>query len=92
MWKLVDWILGTSQEVVKKEEKTVLERYSPTLSVNIAQGLELVDEVPEEKFVDPETGKEYKTARSLKAAQTRRKNAAKKGTKTSKKKSKKSKK
>ena len=78
MWKFVDWILGTSQEVVKKEEeKTVLE---------------LVDEVQEEKFVDPETGKEYKTARSLKAAQTRRKNAAKKGTKTSKKKSKKSKK
>ena len=78
MWKFVDWILGTSQEVVKKEEeKTVLE---------------LVDEVPEEKFVDPKTGKEYKTARSLKAAKTRRKNAAKKGTKTSKKKSKKSKK
>ncbi len=45
----------------------------------------VMEDVKKEGFVDPETGKVYKTAGSLKAAQTRRKNKRTKKTKKSKK-------
>ena len=45
----------------------------------------VVESVEKKGFVDPETGKVYKTAGSLKAAQTRRRNKGKKKTKKSKK-------
>ncbi len=41
----------------------------------------VVESVEVKGFVDPETGRVYKTAGSLKAAQTRRRNKAKKKTK-----------
>ena len=45
----------------------------------------VMEAVKKEGFVDPETGKVYKTAGSLKAAQTCRKNKGKKKTKKTKK-------
>ncbi len=75
MGNLWDWLCNLGQQHVESKETKVVE---------------LVEEVPAEKFVDPETGREYKSARSLKSAITRRKN--KSAGKTSKKKTKKSKK
>ena len=75
----IKWLLGTTNEVVKEARET------KTVKV-----VEAVEAVEVENFVDEETGREYKSARSLKSAITRRKNKAA-GT-TSKKKSKKSKK
>lgn len=43
------------------------------------------EKISVKKFVDPETGKVYKTERSLKSAQSRRKNKGNKKTKKAKK-------
>jgi len=68
--KWLKWLLGFGGDekitVVESSEKKTC-KCSPK---NVVKG-----------FVDPETGKVYKTAGSLKAAQTRRKNKAKKKTK-----------
>ena len=100
----IKWLLGTTDEVVKeaKEAKEAKEveaveeaEEAAEEAVEAAEEAEEVDPglgtgIEVEKFVDSETGREYKSARSLKAAITRRKNKA--AGKTSKKKSKKSKK
>lgn len=71
------WLFGGSNERPKEKVKVV---ESATTKVE-----EKMNEVKAEKkaaggFVDPETGKTYKSERALKAAVTRRKNAGKKKT------------
>ena len=70
----IKWLLGTTDEVVKearKEKVVELVEEAPVEKV-----VEVVEEAPVEKFVDEVTGREYKSARSLKSAITRRKNKA----------------
>ncbi len=71
MWKWLEWLLyGSDEGKTTSVSKPVEEKESKG---NV------------KGFVDPETGKVYKTAGSLKAAQTRRRNKGKKKTKKSKK-------
>lgn len=74
MGKLFDWLFGKAEEVEATAEKLV-EKVDTVTEV---------EKAPTEKFVDPETGKSYKTAGALKGAITRRKNKAKKNKKSKK--------
>lgn len=71
MFKWLKWLFGDSDEGKTTPASTPAEKKESKGNVK--------------GFVDPETGKVYKTAGSLKAAQTRRKNKGKKKTKKSKK-------
>lgn len=64
MFKWLRWLLGEDDD---KKAKPITESVKKKESKSDVKG-----------FVDPETGKGYKTAGSLKAAQTRRRNKAKK--------------
>jgi len=73
--KFIKWLFGLGEE---KPTETVVIKESVKTKVE-----EKMDEIKAEqkRFVDPETGRSYKSERSMKAAITRRKNTAKKNAK-----------
>ena len=83
MGKLFDWLFGKAEEL---EDKTVTLTETVDSVTDDKKVEPTMEELLEtERFVDPETGKEYKTSGALKGAITCRKNkAAKKNQKTKK--------
>lgn len=76
--KFFQWLDGKKSKKMPKRN-TVIETVAPASSSLLVEKMQEIERTAaENKFIDPVTGKEYKTERGLKSAITRRKNKAKK--------------